>query len=127
MAGRFLPPAGAMSGGWREFINLYADTLGVALGFAVGGAGMALWVRGRTEQITRNQALATIAAAMLVACITTAIAHGVLGWSIFLSPLLGFVAGLIALPIIRAVIKGGERVEDRADDIVDKGIDKVTK
>ena len=48
---------------------------------------------------------------------------GFLGWSIFIAPFVGFVCGLVALPIIRTVIKSGNRVEMRADDLTDKGID----
>jgi uncharacterized membrane protein len=112
---------------WREFLNIYADTLAVALGFATVGAGFVLWINGRVQPITQGQALLVIAAALLVACIATAILHGYLGLSIFLAPLVGTVCGLVALPLIRAIIKAGTRVEARADDIADKAIDKVTK
>jgi hypothetical protein len=110
---------------WRDFLSVYSETLGVALGFSVAGAGFTLWLGDKRFPITKGQAVGTLFAAMMVACIATAFVHGYMGWSIFLSPFVGFVCGLIALPIIRTIIKGGQRVETRADDIADKGINML--
>jgi len=110
---------------WRDFFDQYAETLGIALVFGFGGSGFVLWLGANRQPITPGQALSAISAALLVTAIATAFVHGYLGWNIFLAPFVGFVCGLVALPIIRAVIKGGQRVETRADDITDGAIDRV--
>ncbi len=112
---------------WREFLNHYADTLGVTAAFALLGSGFLLWVGADKVPLSRGKALIVLAAGQFVSGIATAFVHGYLGWSIFVAPAVGSVCGLVALPIIMAVAKGGKRVEMRADDIADKAIDKVSK
>lgn len=109
---------------WREFLNQYADTMGVTAVFALLGASFLLWTEAdRKAPLSRGRALTVLSAALLVSGIATAFVHGYLGWTIFVAPLVGAVSGLVALPLILAVAKGGRRVEMRADDIADKGID----
>lgn len=110
---------------WREFWTQYADTVGVALVFALFGSGFALWASSNKKPITRGQALVVVAAGLLVASIATALVHGYLGWNIFLAPCVGFLCGLLALPIIWTVIRGGRRVEMRADDLADHGLERL--
>ncbi len=110
---------------WRDFVHHYADTLGVAAFFALLGSGLLLFVGSDKVPLSRGRALTVLAAGQFVAAIATAFVHGVLGWSIFLAPFVGAVCGLVALPIILAVVKGGRRVEMRADDIADTALDKV--
>ncbi len=110
---------------WRDFLSHYADTLGVTAMFAMLGSGFLLWIG--SDPISKGKALAVLAAGQFVSGIATAFVHGYLGWSIFVAPAVGATCGLVALPIILAVAKGGKRVEARADDIADKAIDKVSK
>lgn len=110
---------------WREFLHHYADTLGVAAFFALLGAGFLLFVGADKVPLSRGRAISVLAAGQFVSGIATALVHGYLGWSIFLAPAVGSVCGLVALPIIMAVAKGGRRVEMRADDIADSALDKV--
>lgn len=109
---------------WRDFLNQYADTMGVTAVFALMGASFLLWTEAGTKApLSRGRALTVLSAALLVAGVATAFVHGFLGWTIFVAPLVGVVSGLVALPLILTVAKGGRRVEMRADDIADKGID----
>lgn len=109
---------------WREFLANYADTLGITALFAFFGSGFLLWAGvDAVTPISKGRALIVLAAGQFVSGIATAFVHGYLGWSIFAAPAVGSVCGLVALPIIMAVAKGGRRVEMRADDLADKGID----
>lgn len=108
---------------WLEFWNRYADTFGVTAVFSALGSGFLLWRSAEKKPLTRGRVLMVVLGGLLVSAITTAMAHGYLGLSIFLAPLLGTICGLTALPLMSAVMKGGDRVEERAPDIADKGID----
>lgn len=110
---------------WREFLHHYADTLGVAAFFALLGSGFLLFVGSERVPLSRGRAITVLAAGQFVSGIATALVHGYLGWSIFVAPAVGSVCGLVALPIILAVARGGRRVEMRADDIADAGLDKL--
>lgn len=110
---------------WREFIHTYADTLGVTALFALLGSGFLLFVGADRTPLSRGRAVTVLAAGQFVSGIATAFVHGYLGWSIFVAPAVGSVCGLVALPLILAVAKGGRRVEMRADDIADSGLDKL--
>lgn len=110
---------------WRDFLHQYADTLGVTAIFALLGAGFLLFIGGDKAPLSRGRAITVLAAGQFVSGIATAIVHGYLGWSIFLAPAVGSVCGLVALPLILAVAKGGRRVEMRADDIADSGLDRL--
>lgn len=110
---------------WRDFLNQYADTMGVTALFALLGSGFLLFIGGDRTPLSRGRAVIVLAAGQFVSGIATAVVHGYLGWSIFVAPAVGAVCGLVALPIILAVAKGGRRVEMRADDIADMGLDKI--
>ena len=114
--------------GWREFFSQFGETLGISATFAFAGSALLLWIDGNRKpatQATMGQAMAVIVAGLLVASCATSFVHGYLMWNIFVAPLVGFVCGLVAMPIVRAVVKGGRRVEARADDITDAGIEKL--
>lgn len=109
---------------WREFLNQYAETLGVALAFAFMGSALLLKVDNKPSP-TPAQALTVILAGLLVASCATAFVHGYLGWNIFVAPFVGLVCGAVALPIFRTLIKASKRVEDRADDVADSALDRA--
>ena len=108
--------------GWREFWDHYWQTLGVTAAFAFGGSGFLLWASSQT--VSPGRALLVIAAGQGVQAAATAFFMGYLGWNIFLAPVVGLVCGLVALPLILAVVKVGQRIEDRAGDIADQQIDR---
>lgn len=109
---------------WAQWWAANVETLGVALTFAFGGSGFLLWAVDKGPFST-GRVLSVIAAGQFVTGIATAFVHGYLGWSIFVAPAVGSVCGLVALPMIFAIAKGGKRVETRADDIADKGINMI--
>jgi len=111
---------------WREFVVHYADTLGVTAVFALLGSGLLLFIGADKTPLSRGRAVTVLAAGQFVSAIATAFVHGYLGWSIFVAPAIGAVAGLVALPVILAVAKGGRRVEMRADDIADTALEKLS-
>lgn len=108
--------------GWREFWDHYWQTLGVTAAFSFGGAGIVLW--GSPQIITPGRAFLVIVSGQFVTGASTALVHGYLGWNIFVAPFVGLVCGLVAMPIMRAVIKIGQRVDERATDIADRQIDR---
>ena len=111
--------------GWREFWDHYWQTLSVTAAFAFGGSGFLLW--GSPQTLSAGRALLVIASGQFVASASTAFFHGYLGWNIFIAPFVGMVCGLVGLPLIRAVTKGGQRVDDRAGDIADQQLDRLGK
>ena len=124
-----MPDRGAVKN-WTEFVWSYADSLGVAELFALFAGGILLHVGVPSlpdGKMSNGRAFLVLSAGMMVAAIATAIVIGYLGWSFLFAPLVGGVAGLVALPLILAVARGGKRVQDRAEDLTDRAIDKVVK
>ena len=107
----------------------YADSLGVAELFSLFAGGLLLgWGAPSLPEgkMSNGRAFVVLASGMFVAAIATAATIGYLGWSFLLAPLVGGVAGLVAVPVILAVARSGKRIQDRSDDIADKVIDRVT-
>ncbi len=110
---------------WRDFLNHYSETLGISAAFAFMGSAFLLFVqsiRSDSTPISRGKATAVVVSALLVDAVATVVVHGYLGWSPFLTPLVGTMAGLVALPLLMTVIRSSERIEERAPDIADKGV-----
>ncbi len=108
---------------WMDFWQAYAETLAISLAFAFGGSAFVLWT---VTSATVKSGLLVIFSGLLVSSAATILVHGYLGWSVFAAPLVGLVCGLVAMPILYAIRKGGQRVEDRAADLTDAGIKRVT-
>lgn len=106
---------------WLDFWNKTAETLGIAAAFSFLGAGFLLWVTATEHSVRRG--LTVIMGGQILTAASTAFVHGYLGWSIFIAPVIGLACGLVAVPILMAVIKAGET---RAGDLIDAGIKKVT-
>ena len=109
---------------WTRFWVEYAETIGVAAAFAFGGSAFVLWVTPASHEVKRG--ILVIIAGQIVTAATIAFMNGYLGWSIFIAPVVGIVCGIVAMPILNAIMKGGHRVEDRADDIADAVIKRGT-
>lgn len=109
---------------WASWFRLNLQTLGVSLGFAFAGSSMLLWITSDKTPLTASRAVLVIVAGQLVGTIATAGAFGYMQWNIFLAPIIGLVCGIVALPLIRAIAKSGQRVEDRADDLTDGFADR---
>jgi CHASE2 domain-containing sensor protein len=106
---------------WLDFWNKTAETLGIAAAFCFAGAGFLLWVA--EEKHPPKRVVTVIIAGQITNAATTAFVHGYLGWSIFIAPLIGLVCGLTAVPLLMAVIRGGE---SNADGIIGAAIRKLT-
>lgn len=107
---------------WQQFIDRYAQTVGVALAFAFGGAALLLW--SSRETYTTSRAFLVIASGQCLGAGATAFVHGYLGWSIFAAPFVGVVCGLIALPILLGIAKVGERFGQRLPDLGEEVVNK---
>lgn len=94
--------------GWREFLDQFRETLGVSAVFAFGGAALHLW--SRKETFSGGKAFSVVLASQMTTAGVSVVVHGMLGWNIFLAPVVGLVCGLIALPVIGGVIVLGERL-----------------
>jgi len=120
----FAPTGGSkMSHPWTDFVRDYAETLGVAIVFGVGTSGFILW---NTKDPTVKQGLSVIFAGIVVTAAATAALNGYLGWHQLLAPVIGAVSGLVAMPLMFAIMKSGKRVEEKADDITDAAIRRAT-
>ena len=128
-----LPSLGAHEAGasimstWTQVWHDLSDTLGVTAAFAGLGSGMALWINNKRPAIDTSpgQALTVIAAGQLVAASAAIFVHGYLGWPVVVAPAFGAVCGVLGIVIIRTLVKGGQRVEDRADDLADKAVNML--
>lgn len=112
-----------MDGGLIDWLWRHREELGLSLAFAFLSAVMVLM--GGGDQITRRKAFLVLLAAMLVSTSASCVFLGVLGWPMFAAIPLGVLCGLVGLPVTMAAIRAGKRVEDRADDIADKGISLI--
>lgn len=113
---------------WAQVWSDLSDTLGVTAAFAGLGSGMALWVNSNsaaTGNTTPSQALIVIAAGQLVAAAAAVFVHGYLGWPVVVAPAFGAVCGVLGIVLVRTLVKGGKRVEDRADDLADKAVNML--
>jgi hypothetical protein len=106
---------------WLDFWNKTGETLGIAAAFCFGGASFVLWVSNDTY--TPRRGLTVIVAGQIVTAAATAFIHGYLGWSIFLAPAVGLLAGLVSLPLLLAIIKVSQ---DKASDVVTAVVKKVS-
>lgn len=106
---------------WLDFWNKMGETLGIAAAFAFVGAGFLLW--SSTEAYSAKRGLTVIIGGQILNAATTAFIHGYLGWNIFIAPIIGLACGLIAVPILNAVIKLGQ---EKAGEWVEAGVRKLT-
>jgi predicted membrane protein len=112
-------------GGLLKWWVSHLEELGLSLAFAFGGAGMVLWTGGGA--VDRRKAAMVVVGALFVDAAAVSITQGVLGWSSFYAVPVGLLCGLVGLPVLMTAIRAGRRVENRADDIADKGIDMIGK
>lgn len=110
-------------GGLIDWLWRHREELGLSLAFAFLSAIMVLMAGG--DQVTRRKAFLVIFAALLVDAAATSLAMGVMAWPMFVAIPVGAVSGLVGLPLMMALIRAGKRVETRADDIADKGINMI--
>lgn len=108
---------------WSDFWKAYSETLAVAAAFAFGGSAFVLW---KVDNATAKRGALVIISGQFVNAAATVLVHGYFGWSIFVAPIVGLTCGIVAMPILNTIMKGGARVESRADDIADAGIKRVT-
>lgn len=108
-----------MQNPWSAWWNATAETLGITLAFAFGGAGFALWMAKDTSIV---RGFVVILAGLMVASAATVIVHGYFGASPFLAPVVGVVCGLVAMPLLSAIAQIGQQ---RAADIVTGVVNKV--
>ncbi len=106
---------------WLDFWNKTGETLGIAAAFAFGGAAFLLWVS--PEAYTPKRGLTVILGGQVLNAATTAFVHGYLGWSVFVAPAVGLVVGLIAVPVMMAIIA---LAQDKAGDWIAALVKKVT-
>lgn len=113
---------------WGQFLNSNSSTIGVVAFFAVMASGFLLWsdsINPKTAPLTVQRIVMVVVAGQIVGVISAVSIFGYFAYSKFFAPAVGAVAGLIGLPVLRATTKIGVRVEERAPDIADKGIDVV--
>lgn len=110
---------------WQEWFREHSLTLAITLGFASGGSLLLLWLRPGEAGPWRF--LLAWAAGQLVGASAAVAAHGYVGVSFFFAPLIGLCCGIVAVPLLRAVMRVSMRVEKRADDLGDRAIDVITK
>lgn len=108
-----------------EWLSKHIEEFGITLSFAFFGSAMLLWVTAEKQPLSANRAGMVIVAGQLVGSCAALFAFGYLLWPWFVSPLIGAIAGISAIPVIRSVIKIAQRGEDRAGDIADAGINRV--
>lgn len=108
-----------------EWVAKNLETLAITLSFAFFGSAMLLWVSSEKHPISTNRASMVIVAGQLVGSSAALFVFGYLGWPWFVSPIVGVVAGIAAIPIIRSLMKMVERGEDRAGDLADGALDRV--
>ena len=108
-----------------EWISKSAETLGITLAFAFFGSSMLLWISADKQPLSVNRASMIIMAGQMVGSATGVFAFGYFGWPWFVSPAVGFVAGIAAIPVIRAIMKIAQRGEDRSGDLADGALDRV--
>lgn len=109
---------------WATWWQENATTLGVTLAFAGFGSAVALKASDPDKQ-TNLRAVAVIGAGQLVSGAVSVAAHGAFGISPLYAPLIGVACGLLGIFAVRTVLRGGARVEERGDEIADKGIDLI--
>ena len=107
---------------WNQFIERYAQTLGVALAFAFAGSGLLLW--SSRDKHTTARGFLVIASGQCLGAGATAFVHGYLAWNIFVAPAVGVVCGLVALPILVGIARVGERIGQRFPAIGEKLLDR---
>lgn len=109
--------------GYVDWLWRHREELGLSLAFSLLSAVMVLMAGG--DQVTKRKAFLVISAAFLVDAAATSFAMGAMNWPMFVAIPVGAVSGLVGLPVMMTVIRAGKRVEARADDIADKGINMI--
>lgn len=106
---------------WLDFWNRMGDTIGIAAAFCFGGAAFLLWVS--PDQHSPRNGLTVIIGGQILCAATTAFVHGYLGANIFVAPLIGLGCGLVAVPVLMAVIKLGQ---EKAGDWIEALVRRIT-
>ncbi len=96
---------------WLDFWNKTGETLGIAAAFCFGGAAFLLWVS--ADKYSPQRGLTVIIGGQILNAATVAFVHGYLGWSLYIAPVVGLVCGLVAVPVLMAIIM---LAQDRAGD-----------
>lgn len=109
---------------WIDWWQDNAATLGITLAFAGFGSAVALKAGDPAKQ-TNLRAVAVISSGQLVSGAVSVAAHGVFAVSPLYAPLIGVACGLLGIFAVRTVLRGGARIEERGDDLADKGIDMI--
>ena len=110
---------------WREFLETNLDTFGVSAVFATLGSGFLLWKTAQAVPVTPMRAFMVIFSGLVVAAVATSFCVGYLHWDPTIVPLIGVAAGLIGIFALSTGVKVGQQVENRGDDIADRGIDII--
>lgn len=87
---------------WLDFWNKTGETLGIAAAFCFAGAAFLLWIS--KESYSPKSGFAVIIGGQILNGATTAFTHGYLGVSIFVAPIVGLICGLVAVPVLNAII-----------------------
>lgn len=115
----------------KDWLFLLLAGLGITLAWNqfLGGLVLAMAAAAiARNQIPKEQRTGTVWSAMGMAVLLAVIAAGVISWreiNFIPAPLAMCLVGFASRAIIRTVTKMIGRVEERADDIVDAGIDRV--
>ena len=111
--------------GVREFIESNLDTFGVSAVFATLGSGFLLWKTAQAVPVTAMRAFMVIFSGLVVAAVATSFCVGYLKWDPTIAPFIGIIAGIIGIFALSTGVKVGQQVENRGDDIADRGIDII--
>lgn len=106
---------------WIDFWNKTGETLGIAAAFCFGGAAFLLWVS--PETVSPKKGFTVIMGGQILNGATTVFVHGYLGWSVFVAPVVGLACGLVAVPVLMAVIN---LAQERAGDWVSALVKRIT-
>mgnify|MGYP003657771348 CR=1 FL=1 len=109
----------------ETWLKVNIETLAIVLSFSFFGSAMMLWIAAAKAPISVNRAAMAIMGGQVIGSVAALAVFGYLGWSIFLAPMIGVPCGVVALPLLRVVIKFGDRVEDRSASIADSVLNRA--